>query len=168
MGGIDKLKFTKVYFDGLLGQTFTAVSNSYTVPVAVNVQSGTSLDGGGDLNLRVEQLRVTRVAAFPDILFSAGDLLDGGVARTFPVYTRSTQLQVNNGPGIMDNSISISFNKIGPYVVNLLTPTTPFVSEANALQRLRFGAFDGSTNPPVIFPSGASIKELERIYFGGN
>jgi hypothetical protein len=168
MGGIDKLKFTKVYFDGLLGQTFTAVSNSYSVPVAVNVQSGTSLDGGGDLNLRVEQLRVTRAATFPDIVFSATDQLDGGVTRTIPAYTRSTQLQVNNGPGIMDNTITISFNKIGPYVVNLLTPTTPFVSEANAQQRLRFGAFDGSTNPPVIFPSGASIKELERIYFGGN
>lgn len=174
MGGVDKLKFTKVYFDGLLGQTFTAVSNSYSVPVAVDVQSGSSVDGGGEINLRVEQLRVTRVAVFPDIVFSASDLLDGGLppfvhlGRNAPTYVRSADYVVNNGPGIMDNSITITFNKQGPYLQRSYTPGSPFVTELTSFQAPVYAAFDGSTNPPVLFPSGASIKDLERIYFGDN
>jgi hypothetical protein len=171
MGGVDKLKFNKVYFDGLLGQTFTAVSNSYTVPIVVNVQSGTSLDGDAQINLDVRDLRLTRVVVVPDFVFSADDLdgvVVGTYSRTIPVYVRSADRPVNNGPGVMDNPTTIIFSKTGPFLNDDLLPTRPFVNESTSFQGFRYAVFDGSTNPPVIFPSGASIKDMERIYFGNN
>ncbi len=168
IGGIDKLKFTKVYFDGLLGQTFTAVSNTYTIPVAVDVQSGLNFDGSGQLDIDVERVTLTRVATLPDLVFGAEDGLDATGFVSIPTYVRPGTFVLNNGPGTMEGGIRITFSKIGPYVVDVMTPLFPFVTEASSLQRFRFGAFDGSTNPPVIFPSGTSIKEMERLILGGN
>jgi len=167
IGGIDKLSFTKVFFDGLLGQTFTTVSNSYTVPVAVDVQTGVSFDGSRDLNIQVQSVSLTRVATFPDIVFYASDGLDATGFVTTPVYGRSTDYQRNNGPGTMEGTLAIGFSKIGPYTVDDML-LNPFVSEATSTQQFRFGAFDGSTNPPVIFPSGTSIREMEQLILGGN
>lgn len=167
-GGPDKLRFVKVYFDALLGQTFTAVSNSYNMHLALNVPTGTSTDGAGSLNIQVQDLPVTRVATLPDFVFGASDQLDGSWSRTVPVYARSQNYVVNNGPGIMDNTTFIRFNKIGPYLQGELSPQTPFVTEGNSIPIFQWAAFDGSTNAPVLFPNGASIRELEGLILGGN
>jgi hypothetical protein len=59
--------------------------------------------------------------------------------------------------------MQIGFNKVGPWLQNLYD--TNFIrnglTESTATTNFIWGSFDGSTNDPVVYPSGSSIMNLE-------
>jgi hypothetical protein len=109
----------------------------------------------------------------PDIIFTAEDL--GVDAFGEPFLFRRTFLTAwqNNsvansvatlaGPGVIQAplgaSIELTFSKLGPYFFN----SNPFfIQNTNRTGvGVVWGSFDGSANPPIVFPDGSSIQELE-------
>ena len=59
----------------------------------------------------------------------------------------------------------ITFNKVGTTYRNFAG--TPFLDETTATRSFIWGSFDGSTNAPIIYPSGTSIQNLERQVLTG-
>ncbi|HAV62912.1 MAG TPA: hypothetical protein DCY13_11175, partial [Verrucomicrobiales bacterium] len=164
--GIDKMRFEKRNFDSLLGTFFQPFTNVFQAKIVTNSTVLTE--------------NYIRPVLRPDFVLRAADV---GVtappvpvpliaSRIQPPYTSqniaTTVLGHNNGPGMMDftatvDSLGIAFNKVGPSWVG----TTPFlIREPQARFIYNWGSFDGSTNEPVIYPSTASVRELERQIFG--
>jgi hypothetical protein len=69
------------------------------------------------------------------------------------------------GPGHIEPNITIEFNKVGPMNINFYTPFLPFsgLDEYWSITNFVWGSFDGSTNPPVVYPSGTSLRDLEAM-----
>lgn len=159
-GGLDKISFARVDFDSLLGQTFTPVTNVYVDSVIIS-QNGSK---SGKALKQTSQ----RVVTAPDILFSASDLGVDGVG--YPIYLAvTTGGNFNNhqdingtilgaGPGVIDPIADISFSKIGPFFYQEGGGT-----EDNGFSGFFWGAFDGSTNAPVVLPGGITLEEVEDL-----
>ena len=119
---------------------------------------------------RVIQQQVIRALTAPDILFSASDLAETDT--TTAVTSRSEAATSNDaingnvtldGPGQFNGPVDISFTKTGPAFLN---SNPSFLGEANAILDFIWGSFDGSTNDPVVYPIGSTIRDLERATFG--
>jgi hypothetical protein len=164
-GGIEKITFQKLYIDPLLGLPH-AVTNTWTDRVRI-------LTNNYFTNTVVE-----RVSTNVDILFAADDL--GLVATSFaPVtVTRTAMSFLNhaalnqippaaplNGPGQVSiggaSAILVTFNRIGEFIVNS-NFLNPFLDESNASRSFVWGSFDGSGNPPTVYPDSLSIQALEQ------
>lgn len=159
-GGVDKITLLRgpnVFIGGAF--SFTNRFNESIIAVVTNGSQ------------RAVSQRVTRVLTTPDILFTAAELVN---ATGFPLYFSRTEGATSNdgingqgtldGPGQFGGTIQITFNKIGSTLLNS-APST--LGEASAFSDFVWGAFDGSTNDPVVFPNGASIRDLEKKVFGG-
>lgn len=167
--GVGKVEFVRLDFDSQVG-FFVSNTVAYTDTVITNGRS-ISQD-------------LVRPLAFPDILFDAGDLQGGDSDDAFlgVLHTENAAGWLTNGlpevaaqqarlgPGIIPpsdltaSSFVITLNNVGPTLLNF----TPFaLSEALATRVFRWGSFDGTTNAPVIYPSGASIREIEEQVLGG-
>ena len=165
--GVNKLVFFKSDFDSVLGQ-YIAVTNQF---IDTFITNGT----------RVTQV-LERAMTSPDILISCGDL---GLINNFPVVIGESSEGgwLNNGlaqypnntppissggsvdgPGVIVSPQNIYLSKLGPNYVN----GPGFLNEADASPGSVFmwGSYDGSTNDPVAFPSGMSLKALEAQVFG--
>ncbi len=151
--GIDKITFVPHLADSLVG-AFFVVTNTYTERYVTN-------------STLVSQ-SVQRVLTQPDILFTAEDL---GIAVDVPVLFRRTDTsawQNNNlinglaalaGPGVIEGPVVLAFSKLGPYVIN---QAPAFVDENNIISTgAVWGSFDGSANPPIVFPLGLTVQDLE-------
>ncbi len=158
--GIDQLKFVRHDYDSLMGTFFQGLTNNFTVQVVTN--SG------------VVNQSFSRAVLQPDMIFSAGfEPIDVGGGFTVLTSTDPQTQSINaggtvNGPGslVIGNSrgsIDIRFQKVGPF---FRASSPSFLSEASLAPVWRWGSFDGTTNEPVLYPSGASIKELERSVLG--
>lgn len=150
--GVEKVTFSRVAFDSVLGNTFRAFTNAYNTTVVTNGRAITQ--------------SVRRPVFAPDLVFSAADFLDGLAVRTVPTWETAVAppggLQLN-GPGVMTPGINIAFSKIGPAFGQT---GGPFIGEDTAIPRLVWSSFDGSTNAPIIFPNSISIQELEAQVLG--
>ena len=63
------------------------------------------------------------------------------------------------GPGIIGPRATITFNKIGPSIINRFPN---FNTEETALFRpFVWGKFDASTNAPIVFPEDITLDHLE-------
>jgi hypothetical protein len=160
--GIDKIKFERRDYDSLLGTFYKGFTNSFTAQVVTN---GSMFSQS-----------FSRAVLQPDLIFSAGNLpVDVGVP-SFTIFTATvpdfdsinTGSATVNGPGslVVGNSrgsIDIRFQKIGP----LFTARYPsFLTEDSLTPNWLWGSYDGTTNEPVLYPSGRSIKDLERQVLG--
>jgi hypothetical protein len=154
--GIDKLVFTRVDFDSFTGGWVT-LTNRYEDMFITN-------------STLVRQL-VDRPLAGPDVLFSAADL--GVIAATGEpfVYFRNVNwlsqdaingTQALSGPGVINPQTTMTFTKLGQWLFNVGDG-----GQADALDDFWWGSFDGTTNAPVVYPSGASIKALENLILSG-
>jgi hypothetical protein len=156
--GMDRFTFVRQNYDSLLGRFFQPITNRYTLTTITN-------------SMAVRQT-FERVVTRPDFLFSAEERMQPDQAwlsrgfRTEP--TRGNGYVVANiltpddvdGPGTREPFIEITFNKVGPLLIN----TGPAsISEANAITNFVWGSYDGSTNAPIIYPSGTSITDLENL-----
>jgi hypothetical protein len=147
--GIEKVSFIRRDFDSLLGSFFSPVTNSYTLTAITN-------------NRPFPQM-VQREVTQPDILFSAADL--GGltiptVNRTAPAFDLTGAQPNLVGPGNLRGPMEVQFNKVGPIYVNGQYPL--FVDQQGGVLYFTWASFDATTNAPVIYPSGASIANLEN------
>jgi hypothetical protein len=153
-GGVDKIRYRKVFFDSLVGGTFTPITNSYKDRVMVS-----------NAQQFAEQV-VLRPLALPDIIFSVADLNQNIMART------ATTAWINNdllsptsllgGPGVIRPPITLTFNLVYPIFQN---QTPDFITEPNAfLLGGGWATFDGTTNAPIIYPEylGYTIRDLRN------
>ncbi len=151
--GVDKITFVEGKYDSAFG-SFITITNTLTDYYVTNFH-------------QIKQ-QIRRTLVQPDIIFTAGDL-----NATFSVGR--TVSRINNdalngqivlaGPGVIAPPFFLTFNKVGPFLVNV-DFTDPNVIdqmfEESALQGFVWGSFDGTTNAPIIYPEGASMEELEN------
>lgn len=152
--GVNKLQLERVFYNSQLGE-FIPSTNRYTDTFVTNGV--------------VREQRVQRVVTQPDILFGAADL--GVSANGIPfIYSRSISFQNNDaingntaldGPGQVIPQVQITFAKIAHHFINI-----PEGGEAQGVRGFVWGHYDSSTNAPIIFPKGSSIKELEAQVLG--
>jgi hypothetical protein len=95
------------------------------------------------------------VTTYPDIVFRAADLGLSTFQRTGTSnWVNSADLNGNPGgagPGVIQPPISITLNNVGPMLYNFGTLN---LDEVTAVRMFRWGSFDGSTNPVVVYPGG--------------
>jgi hypothetical protein len=160
--GIDKFTFVKTSYDSLVGRFYQPITNLYTLVTVTNSHLVTNW--------------YQRVVFKPDFLFTAQDTTDsallGDRTFTYPNFNTNNENLGLAGPGNIDPGVSgpnataaieITFNKVGPLLQNYYG--TNFISsglsQAAATTNFIWGSFDGTTNAPVVYPSGASIMNLE-------
>jgi hypothetical protein len=154
--GVDKLTFVEVKNNSVLGP-FAGITNRY---------SDTYITNG----VAVKQFTQRILTNAPDILFTVQDLNGGAYVRT------DTGTWINNdaingsagnlaGPGVISSGAIITLSKTGPFFIN--DDSNPlFMFEPGATPGFVWGAYDGTTNRPIVFPSWESIEELERKVLG--
>jgi len=156
-GGVEKVTFVKIPYTGA---TFTPVTYNYSKLAIVNGQQTT--------------VQFTRFITQPDIIFSAADLIVRAVPFADPAVARSASFLAppivslgglgNNGPGPLPNVIlplqSVTFNNANQIIWN---ESTAFLSDNSVVEtNFTLGSFGSSSAPPIVFPNGASIIELEN------
>lgn len=110
---------------------------------------------------------VERVTTTPDILFTAGDL------GPLNLYQRTgTSNWVNNansngnpggaGPGIISPPLVITLNNAN-FAYSNHGPS--FLTQLDAVSFPVWGSFDGSTNPPIIYPAGQVLFQPTQVRF---
>jgi hypothetical protein len=149
--GVNKLTFVRANYDSLVGRFFQPLTNIYS-QVLIS-----------------DSLPVTnwfqRVVTKPDYLYTAADLLTTSSVRTDTAgnYNFANENPGTAGPGNIEPNMQITFNKVGPLLENFYG--TNFIlnglSESAATTNFIWGSYDGSTNDPVVYPSGTSIANLE-------
>lgn len=151
-GGVDKVRFRKVFFDSLLGGTFTPFTNTYTDRIFA-----------GDRF--VEQV-VRRPVLEPDIIFTVSDLGQNLMSRTTTASWLNNDLltptSILGGPGLIVPPITITFNFVNPIFQN---STPSFIREPDAFLINGFWAtFDGTTNAPIIYPQylGFTFRDIQN------
>ena len=165
--GVDKLQFVQVFFDSTYG-AYTTVTNTY-----IDVY---------ETNGVIAKQSFQRTVTAPDILFTAADLgLNGGGVPVLAVRSSAAAPTfVNNsainsgiggnviptaGPGQIEPTVTITLSKIGPYIVN---ENPNFLDQANVESTgITWGSFDATTNPPVLYPQGLTISDLQELIFFG-
>jgi hypothetical protein len=158
--GVEKINFVRRDFDSLINQFWEPVTNIYNLTAVTNS------------TVYVETFQ--RVVSRPDILFSAQDLIFGGPNGlfTFPAAARSISFNQSQvlpnlaGPGTIDSSVFITFNKAGPI---FLSPGLFFLGFPPVIQNqgtaslvYQWGSFDGTTNAPTVYPDTASLTALQN------
>jgi hypothetical protein len=166
--GIEKVSYQRVNFDSLLG-FFEPFTNAWTDTIVTNGVSRTQT--------------LLRPQPSADILFDAADLQDGDDNAGVVVVQASSINWTNNaalnglfnaaanfGPGVIQpaqggaGALVLTFNSVGPILANVYPA---FLSEANAaIVAFLWGSFDGSTNEPVVYPVGTSIRQVEAQVLG--
>jgi hypothetical protein len=160
--GIDKLRFVRIGNGTIQGNDFN-FTNNFQASYWTNGALVTST--------------FQRVQTLPDILFQAADL--GTVANDVVPLTsaRSANFQNNaalnsqdpnqGGPGTINPTVVITFNKVGPGYINQFPG---FVTESSAVafrtQIFVWGSFDGSTNAPIVYPRDLSLEQIETRMVG--
>jgi hypothetical protein len=155
--GIQNMKFVRRDFDSLIGRAYTPLTNFYEITAITNSQPVTQ--------------RFRRIVTAPDIVFSAADL--GSPPTSWPinnVYTlredfvpphldEANAIPGLPGPGTIQPPMNITLNKSGAFFINA---GPAFIDEATGVLEFLWGSFDGTTNLPVVYPSGASLTNLQN------
>jgi hypothetical protein len=147
--GIEKVKFVKVTFNSLFGSTFQPRVITYKLPIVTNYHLVTQT--------------VRRTITRPDILITAADI---SAPPAYPTSARSMSFVTNGvtsvanpaGPGTIAPQTVVTFNKVGPVLFNA---NPLFLDEQTATLGFVWASYDGTTNAPIIYPQGTSIRELE-------
>lgn len=157
--GVNQMRFERVNYDSLVGQTFEPVTNRFL---------DTTISNSAPVIQPVER-RIVQ----PDILFLAGDL--GVTIDPFPVLSRrsGTGGWQNNdaingglaqaGPGVIAPQVQISFSDQLPFFIDIAPSFFGFF-----FGNFLWGSFDGSDNPPIVFPDygGFTADDLRNLAVG--
>ena len=143
-GGVDKITFVQKTMDPITGLFFTPVTNQFTDTYVAN-------------GIMMRQ-QLERVTYRPDIVFSAFAAASNQVPTTVESTGASNWLNVagvngnsdSAGPGTMRPQVTIGFPKYGLHAIIITSDPNYVVQASNE----RWASFDGSTNPPVIYPIG--------------
>lgn len=148
--GIDRISFVRSSFDSLIGRFYRPITNVYSLIEITNSVPRTNW--------------FQRPVVAPDILFDTADLLGGLVARGI-TYVTNNQIPGLAGPGTIAPFKTFTFNRVGPLLINSYSPA--FVdngrSGASTLgTNFVWGSFDGSTNDPIVYPTGTRLGSIEN------
>lgn len=159
--GIEKVQYVRIpdnNYDYQTGQFYQPVTDNYSMV----------LMGNGQMNT----VRFQRVVTRPDFLFMGENLTTGGgnvipgfstLSRTTPNFINSRTAAGLAGPGIIDPTSSsnavIILNTVGPIYENTSPTALTGISSGGRLEFI-WGSFDGTTNAPIIYPTGTSINLL--------
>jgi hypothetical protein len=155
--GVQNIKFTRTFFDSLLGQFFQPITNSYKVVLV----------SGSKLFPETFQ----RVVTTPDILFSAAAEASGPTVSP-PIIVNSFDRDINfdqnnigsglAGPGTINPTSKITFDKVGNILLNGGSEDTNAVyTSASQASFFIWGSFDTSSNTPVVYPNNADVQNME-------
>jgi hypothetical protein len=158
--GVNKIFFQRVEFDSIIGN-FIPRTNVFADVFYTN----------GRARFQMVQRSIT----VPDYLFGVEDL--GTTIDGFPEISSRTVTEgwLNNdsingftdlgGPGNINFPIQILFTSVYP----VLFTSFPFVDEFSAGNAGIWGSFDGTTNPPVVYPVGGAwdLNFLRNRAVGG-
>ncbi len=149
--GIDRIQFVRTSYDSLLGRFYRPITNYYPLTEVTNSMERTRT--------------VRRIVTQPDFLFSSFDVAEFVLRRTVPRYTTNGVLTDLAGPGVIDPTVEITYNRVGPLLINFYETNTVEVGLGQALAYTNFiwGSFDGTTNEPVIYPQGTTVQDIEQI-----
>ena len=152
--GMDTIRFYRSSYDSLIGRFFQPITNNYTLVSITNSTIHTNY--------------YQRIISSPDVLFRSSDLNALILSRTEPRW-RTNAIPGLAGPGSIDPGVDISFNRVGPLIINVYDPAfvnfglseQESVSQPFLGTNFVWGSFNGSPDEFVIYPSGASISALE-------
>jgi hypothetical protein len=152
--GIGHIQFVSTPFDSWIGQSYQPITNTYTMVEVVNSKPV----------LQTFQ----RVVTAPDVLFTAADLVPGPSAVNDIVseFSRNVNFDTSNvgaglaGPGVITNSSTITFDKVGPVFLNVGPGS---LSLSSASRNFIWGSFDGTTNDPVVYPNGTIYNLANQV-----
>jgi hypothetical protein len=154
-GGVKRVAFVRHDYDPLLSRFFVPITNDF----AIGAFDTNGVPGGNPTTQRFR-----RVVTRPDILFTAQDLvslltetIDHGPL-SYP-FLNNSQVLPFPGPGTFEGPITLTFNKANSILL-ANNPSGP--SGQTAAFLYQWGSFDGSTNPPAVYPDGRTINDLER------
>lgn len=150
-GGIEKVNYVKVGYNSIFGSSFRPITYTYTIPMVTN--------------FHLVNQTIRRTVRQPDILFTAADISAPpaytSVGRSISFVTNGpTSVITTAGPGIIAPQTVITFNKIGPF---LFSSNPFFLDEETSTLGYVWGSFDGTTNAPIVYPQGSSVRELESL-----
>ena len=155
--GIEKITFVKTAYDSLLGQFYNPQTNYFAMTTVTNSTNWVQT--------------FQRVATVPDFLFTARDMtpgpaqtLDQGAEIRRGINFISINSPANGlaGPGVINTNTTITFNKAGPILWNVVTNNLYSMDESTAVPfNFMWASFDDSTNPPVVYPNGTSLASVE-------
>ena len=156
-GGVQRVAFVRHDFDPLTSRFFQPITNEFSVR---------AFDTNGVPGGNPTTQRFLRIVTRPDIIFAARDAdlttvvvetVDHGPA-TYPAFNNSQATLGAPGPGTLEGPITLTFNKAGPlFLAN--NPVAPGADSAVFLYQ--WGSFDGSTNPPIVYPQGTTVNDLQ-------
>jgi hypothetical protein len=156
--GVDKITFVEGKFESTFG-AFITITNRYVDYFVTN-----------NTLQKIYTQRVLTNA--PDMLFSATYAgattyirTDSTAWQNNEALNRSPITPANAGPGVITPSVNIIFGTQGPMFIND-DSSALFLFESGASATPVWGAYDGTTNRPVAFPSGTSISDIERQVLG--
>jgi len=166
--GVDKVTFIRGEYDSILGQFFTPITDVRTDNFVTNGVARSQ--------------SILRQITVPDVLFTAGDINGPDSPGGIPIATAGRtgtggwqnsdaigQAARRAGPGVIEPAVEIIYNNVG-----FLTIDEVFGFSGNAvigpfvLPFFVWGAFDGTTNDPVVFSQGGNItlQQLEQLRLG--
>jgi hypothetical protein len=161
-GGVGKINFQR-----LTNAVFTGTNWLHT-----NVFTATYITNAFGIPQLVTNT-FSRVGLLPDVLFGAEDLGTLPPLAAPVTYLRdvgwnnnsglNTSLTNQGGPGTIFGPDAIIFNRLGPTFLN----TFPQTLEEQNSQWLRWGSFDGSTNPPIVYPKDVTLEDVQILINGG-
>jgi hypothetical protein len=166
-GGLGKIRFERLTNAIITGTNFVH-TNSYSVAFMTN--------RFGVITMVTNEFR--SVNTQPDFLFRAADL---GVVTPSgqPVLGDRTLNLVSNaalnttdptgvgGPGNIFGPTVFSYSNTGPVLFNTLPGTANEATARNFGEGFVWGSFDGSTNPPIVFPRDITLEDVSLLINGG-
>lgn len=173
-GGIGKLTFQRLG-NAVFGGTNFLHTNTYTITYITNAFGTVSLITN----------TFSRVEDQPGFLFASAEIqIDDGVAPPLYVRTDAAGWQNNGpinsvigpgggltlpqgGPGNIFPPIQLVFNRVGPGLFNTRPGTATEEAAVGGFESFVWGSFDGSTNPPVVFPKDVTLEDVELLITGG-
>ena len=162
--GVDKVTFVRGEYDSILGQFFTPITYVYVDTFVTNgVQRSQS---------------VLRVITTPDVLLTAGDINGPDSPGGIPIATLGRTVTAgwqnddalggraarHSGPGVIQPPIFLIYNNVSFIEVDII----PGLIGPNVMPWFLWGAFDGTTNDPVVFSQGGNVtlQQLEQLRLG--
>lgn len=177
--GVERIQFERRDFDSLLNQFWQPITNDY---VMVELTNSTLIPR-----------HIQRTVLNPDFLYSAADLTANssftyrlnGNALTVTItgfgntdafrtigFDQANRPPNQAGPGTINSGFPETlfvFNEVGPLFLNenpLLVAGAPFLGQPSQVAQETWGSFDGTTNPPIVYPNGTSYAQLIALTTG--
>ncbi len=152
-GGVDKIVFVATEYDSLTGRLVRPYTNLFTDTFLTN-------------GIRQQQ-QLERIVTQPDILFSSADLRDGTlpaprVFRTGTTNWLACATPDASGPGIIRPRIDIVLHRPDFRLETADSPNDGSVA-VTEFEDYRWGSFDLSTNPPVVYPAGSATPRTNEM-----